>query len=315
MFEARKISFEEAWEKTTAFLIDEDIENEIDKRVELVVRDSVNGRISQKPIEVDKVTTYLREKNEGLDAILAELTLSQEKFIRIVSLLRRIGRVGGRFKSEWGFEKIKREIRKDEAFAKEIAKLLVEGVEDIELKRFLPRYYLEKLNLKEVAGEPEVKRRLKIKEQESRKWYGVLKGQKVESIIGERLEKIKSAYGIDYGKGRIDLIHTDVDWVIPSRKEPYIIIMASYQETTSSGQTNKARDMFRCYERIREHNSRYHDKRIFINFVDGIGWLARKADFKRLVDECDYFLNFHYLDMIDSIVKKHIPGRFFSHKL
>jgi len=315
MQEAKKISFEQAWNKTTAFLIDENIENEIDSKVESIARASINGRISHKPIRVEAVADYLREKKEGLEVILSDLTLSQEKLIRIVSLLRRIGRIDSEFNSEWNFQRIKAKIKGDESFTKEIAKLLVEGAEDKELKKLLPRYYLEKLNLKEVAGEPEIKRRLKIKEQESRKWYGNLKGKKVENIIGNELERIKLKHGVTYERGRIDLIHTDADWVVPSKNDPHVIIMVSYQETTSSGQTNKARDMYRAYERVRERNMRYKEKRVFINFVDGIGWLARKADFKRLVEECHYFLNLHHLDMLEAIIKKHIPNRFFNKKI
>lgn len=312
MQEAKKIGFEEAWDTSTAFLIDEEIENAIDSKVESIAKASINGRISNKPIEVGGVTDYLREKKEGLEVILSDLTLSQEKFIRIVSLLRRIGRIDSEFNSEWNFQRIKTKIKDDERFTREIAKLLVEGAKDKELKKLLPRYYLEKLNLKEVAGEPEIKRRLKIKEQESRKWYGNLKGKKVENIIRDELERIKLKHGVNYERGRIDLIHTDADWVVPSKNDPHVIIMVSYQETTSSGQTNKARDMYRAYERVREKNMRYKEKRVFINFVDGIGWLARKADFKRLVEECHYFLNLHHLSTLESIVKKHVPNRFFN---
>ncbi|MBM4139985.1 MAG: hypothetical protein FJ242_00595 [Nitrospira sp.] len=312
--QVKKITFEEAWNTTTAFLIDEEIENAIDNKVESIAKASINGRISHKPIKVEKVADYLKDKKEGLEVILSDLTLSQEKFIRIVSLLRRICRIGSGFNSEWNFQRIKTKIKEDEHFSREVAKLLVEGAEDRELKKLLPRYYLEKLNLKEVVGEPEVKRRLKIKEQESRKWYGNLKGKKVENIIRDELERIKLSYGITYERGRIDLIHTDADWIVPSKNDAYIIIMVSYQETTSSGQTNKARDMYRAYERVRERNMRYKENRVFINFVDGIGWLARKADFKRLVEECHYFLNLNHLGMLEFIVKKHVPSKFFNKK-
>ncbi|MDP2168663.1 MAG: DpnII family type II restriction endonuclease [Thermodesulfovibrionales bacterium] len=310
--EARKLTFEEAWESATAFLIDEEIENKLDSKIDAIVRASSDARIARKPITIENVTSYLTEKKEALEVILAEIALSQEKFLRIVSLLRRIGRIGSEFDSEWHMDKIKAQLKKDNSFALTIARLLVEGVKDTELQSLLPRYYLEKLNLKEVAGEPEIKRRLNIKEQESRKWYGNLKGQKVENVIKGELEKIKSQHGIPYDRGRIELIHTDADWVVPLKEDPYIVIMVSFQETTSSGQTNKARDMFKGYEKVRERNVRYRDKRVFINFVDGIGWLARKADFKRLVEECHYFLNLKNLDMLESIVCKHTPKKYFG---
>lgn len=90
--------------------------------------------------------------------------------------------------------------------------------------------------------------------------------------------------------------------------------MNSFQETTSSGQTTKARDMFSAYERVLRNNSRCGEKRVFVNFVDGGGWVARKRNFQRLVKQCDYFINFHHLDMLEAIVFKHVPKKHFRRK-
>lgn len=80
-----------------------------------------------------------------------------------------------------------------------------------------------------------------------------------------------------------------------------------FQETTSSGQTTKARDMLAAYTRINESNSRFGENRAFVNFVDGGGWLARKRDFERLVSQCHYFINLNNLAVIEPIVLAHIP--------
>nr|HID14316.1 hypothetical protein [Anaerolineae bacterium] len=90
--------------------------------------------------------------------------------------------------------------------------------------------------------------------------------------------------------------------------------MSSFQETTSSGQTTKAKDMLAASERIRRSNSRYGENRAFVNFVDGGGWLARKRDLERLVEHCHYFINLQYLDMLEAIVLKHVPERYFTPK-
>jgi len=108
------------------------------------------------------------------------------------------------------------------------------------------------------------------------------------------------------------MIETDIDFAVPSLEDPWVIIMSSFQETTSSGQTTKARDMFSAYERVLRNNSRYDEKRFFVNFVDGGGWLARKRDFQRLVKQCDYFINFNHLDMLEAIVLKHVPKKYFK---
>lgn len=64
--------------------------------------------------------------------------------------------------------------------------------------------------------------------------------------------------------------------------------------------------MLSAYERLRRSNIRYGEKRVFINFVDGGGWLARKRDFERLVENCDYFLNLYHLDMLEGILAQHL---------
>jgi hypothetical protein len=107
--------------------------------------------------------------------ILYEIGLSEEKFLRIISLLRRIGRIPSTFDSEWSLRKIKRKLATEHEFAELVASLIVDG------------------------------------------------------------------------------------------------------------------------------------KRVFINFVDGGGWLARKRDFERLVENCDYFLNLYNLDMLEGILAQYLP--------
>ncbi len=88
--------------------------------------------------------------------------------------------------------------------------------------------------------------------------------------------------------------------------------MSSFQETTSSGQTTKAKDMRSVYDQIRHQNSRYGENRAFVNFADGGGWLARKRDLERLVEQCHYFINLQHLDMLEAIVLQHVPERYFT---
>ena len=52
--------------------------------------------------------------------------------------------------------------------------------------------------------------------------------------------------------------------------------------------------------------------RAFVNFVDGGGWLARRNDLIRLVENCHYILNLHYLDMLEAIVLEHVPPKYFQ---
>lgn len=192
-----------------------------------------------------------------------------------------------------------------------IAVLLIDGKRDRELEQHVPRYYLDMLNYREIQGGSQAARRVRYKEALIGT-YGAQKGRRVEDSIREKLGAIEAKYGVGYGRGRSRVIETDIDFAVPSTDNPWVIIMCSFQETTSSGQTTKAKDMLSAYERVCRLNSRYGENRAFVNFADGGGWLARKRDLERLVEHCHYFINLQHLDMLEAIVLQHVPERYFT---
>lgn len=170
---------------------------------------------------------------------------------------------------------------------------------------------MDKLNYRDIGALPQALREVQYKES-TIGTYGARKGHRVEARIKEKLEEIKAKYGVGYEKGSSWIVNVDMDFAIPTLQDPWITIMSSFQETTSSGQTTKARDMLAAYTRINESNSRRRENRAFVNFVDGGGWLARKRDLERLVEECHYFLNLQNLDILEAIVLAHVPKSYFS---
>jgi hypothetical protein len=260
---------------------------------------------------VANIADFLGQKDNALDVILKDIGLSEEKFKRIISLLRKLGRISGDFDSEWGTSKIKSKIAREPDFTRVIAELLVDGRRDKELERYIPHYYLDMLNYREIRGSSQAARRVRYKEALIGT-YGAQKGHRVEHRIREKLGEIEAKYGIGYGRGRSRDIETDIDFAVPSTDDHWVIIMSSFQETTSSGQTTKAKDMLSAYERVCRLNSRYGENRAFVNFADGGGWLARKRDLERLVEHCHYFINLQHLDMLEAIVLQHVPGRYFT---
>jgi len=260
---------------------------------------------------VADIADFLSQKDNALDVILKDIGLSEEKFKRIISLLRKLGRISGDFDREWSTSKIKSKIAREPEFTRAIAELLVDGKRDKELERYIPRYYLDMLNYHEIRGSSQAARRVRYKEALIGT-YGAQKGRRVEDSIREKLDEIEAKHGIGYGHGRSRVIETDLDFAVPSTEDPWVIIMCSFQETTSSGQTTKAKDMLSAYERVCRLNSRYGENRAFVNFADGGGWLARKRDLERLVEHCHYFINLQHLDMLEAIVLQHVPGRYFT---
>ncbi|MFZ5808409.1 MAG: hypothetical protein ACOY16_03925 [Chloroflexota bacterium] len=302
----RKLSFQEAWDTLTVFFVDEELESEIDQRVTAMMEIAERYGIAENGTLVStKLVEFLTQESEGLDFLLYEIGLSEEKFLRIISLLRRIGRIPSTFDSEWSLRKIKRKLATEHEFAELVASLILDGKRDKQLAQYIPRYYLETLNLRELTGDTKEARRVRYKRLMIGTYSG-RKGYKVENLIEQRLISFNSKYGIGFEKGRSRFIDTDIDFAIPSLESPWVVLMSSFQETTSSGQSTKARDMLSAYERLRRSNIRYGEKRIFINFVDGGGWLARKRDFERLVENCDYFLNLYHLDMPEGILAQHL---------
>lgn len=296
-----KLTFDEVIKTSTVFYVDDDLERKFDNFIRKKAKQIIETTKSiLKTITIKEVIDFLISEPDSLIRILSILHLSKEKFLRIVSLLRKLE---GKFDVEWNFNKVVRNIKTDLNFAEKIALLFVQGKNDPDMIKHLPLYYRERLNLttlKEYKTQKELI--IKLKDRYTglyHKW----KGDAVEELIKKRLEINK----VSYAKGKTDIIDVTVDWAIPDLKNPEIIIMSSYQETTSSAQSEKARGMLRCYELIQHRNIQRGENRIFINFADGGGWLARQADLRRLVDACHYFININNLEMLDSIIKYHFP--------
>ena len=109
--------------------------------------------------------------------------------------------------------------------------------------------------------------------------------------IGEALEAEtrrvvdKALYG--HEKGPVSIVDDkEVDIAVPDVSEPQVLIMSSYQLTTSSSQSSKANEQLRMYQDVRSYNSsrsqRNNPDVLFINVIDGDGWLARPNDLQTM---------------------------------
>ncbi len=307
----RKLTFQEAIETSLPFYNDERLEKRFDSFINERITEIVEHRKTAtiKKVTIDNLISFLRDEPNGLLRVLGKLYLSEEKFKRIITLLRKLE---GSFDREWSIKRINKELRVDGSFAQKIAKIFVNGKENTLLKKHLPRFYRERLKLTSLAEhleEDELRIKLKDKYMGT---YSNWKGDLVEGLIKNELEKIGKKYGVGHAAGITSVVDVTVDWAIPNLNNPYVLIMSSYQETTSSGQSTKARDMLACYQKISHRNIQHQENRAFVNFVDGGGWLARQKDLRRLVDGCHYFLNIKTLSMLEAIVLTHVPAKYFT---
>jgi len=88
--------------------------------------------------------------------------------------------------------------------------------------------------------------------------------------------------------------------------------MTAYNETTSSSQTQRANEHREMFLVVQNDNLRYGRKRVFVNFIDGAGWLARRSDLRKLYDGCDYIINLKTLDRLPAIICKYVPETYFT---
>lgn len=80
-----------------------------------------------------------------------------------------------------------------------------------------------------------------------------------------------------------------MDFILPNKTNPQIIIESSFIVTTSSGQGDKAK----TEGNIKKLIGQYYPNAKFIGFVDGIRWYVRQGDLKRMVIAFDEVFTFH----------------------
>jgi hypothetical protein len=110
-----------------------------------------------------------------------------------------------------------------------------------------------------------------------------------EVVIEEILAKRKLTF--ERGKFKITQagnIPRTMDFIIPSKKSPKIIIECSYEVTTASGMGDKAK----TEKTVADYLKKNYPGVMFIGFVDGIGWYVRRGDLRRMVAAYDFVYTF-----------------------
>lgn len=137
--------------------------------------------------------------------------------------------------------------------------------------------------------------------------YAVSMGNALEVEVG----RLVSGLGYAWGKGAVGIVDDkEVDIAIPGVAASRILIMASYQLTTSSSQSSKANEQARMYESVQRHNrsraQRNSPNVVFVNVIDGGGWLSRPNDLQTMWDACDYCFSRSSLDGLRAVLAHHL---------
>ena len=122
--------------------------------------------------------------------------------------------------------------------------------------------------------------------------YSGMKENNPEALI----ENIISDLQVTFERGDLGELVTNapdnkrtMDFILPSKAKPRVIIESSFLATTSSGQGDKSKTEISIDFLIKKHYPRAH----FIGFVDGIGWYVRKGDLQRMVTAYEDVFTYH----------------------
>ena len=230
------------------------------------------------------------QKENGLRILLGLTGFSNESLKRLLTLIqyKEIGIV-----KELSDKQIEKFIKNDESFRKKIVNIFFKDLDSF-IQETLKPFELKKLgkikleDIRSMSLET-IDTLIRYKEKGS---YTGKKQNNAETIIEDILDRMK----IPYEHGDLPLLVKNepnkkrtMDFIIPDKKNPQLIIESSFVTTTASGQGDKAKTEIAIGRLLKKY---YPDAK-FIGFVDGIGWSVRPGDLERMNSAYDYTYTFH----------------------
>jgi len=275
------------------------------KETLLVLKNQIQNTGLRKELFED----LIHNKENGLRALLALTGFSNESLKRLITFIRIVNdpelnaliykkkwiteaEINDKDNiKEWSDTQIQKKIRESEFFRKGLVNIFFEGSTIPVLSNALPLFELKKLSISKLKFEIDalIDTLIRYKEKGS---YSGKKENNPEVVIEKLLDKVE----IGFEKGDLSELIANapdtkrtMDFIIPNKKNPRIIIECSYLVTTSSGQGDKSKTEISIDSLIKEHYPEAH----FLGFIDGIGWYVRKNDLKRMVAAYEDVFTFH----------------------
>jgi len=255
----------------------------------------LKNKVEREGLREEIFVEHIMNMEEGLDALLTLTGFSKESLLRLMTFIRVVddedlNKIVNKdhwpkedFGREWTLEKIKSCVRGDKKFAEGLVNLFFKGSTVPILRRVIPLFEFKKLDINKLnfSTESLIDTIIRYKTKGS---YSASKGNNPEIVI----EKILNGFHYPFERGKLKNIPRTLDFIIPDKKSPQIIIECSYVVTTSSGMGDKAKTEQRVAEMIKKH----YPNTLFVGFVDGIGWYVRRGDLQRMVKAYDFVFTF-----------------------
>ena len=284
-------------------LFEKEMQSHIDKLIFLAL--DLKEDMIEHGCTKDVLDRFLR-KEDALKAVLGATAVSFEMLQRIVTIIRHEDFEefttvfykdkwnSNKTKTEWGAKKIEKMTLKNEYFRKAMVNIFFEGNKTI-LGKMIPEYNSSKMSSNVIRNvttlsEQTIDTMMRYKERGS---YAGRKGNNAETVLQTILDDANITYdsGCDLpllAENEKTLKRT-MDFMIPNKENPLVIIESSYNTTTSSGNGDKAK----TENGVNPLNKKYYPNAIFIGFIDGVGWYARSKDAERMCKGFDDVFTFH----------------------
>lgn len=300
----RKIEFDELFNSTTMFYVNEDyetqVENEVQETVDQLYQEmnSINSK--------DDLKQYIIANKDSLDNLTSLLEISTERFKRMVSMIRKDR--GFVFSTEWGLGKIRSAMMESPAMMESVINLIWAGRDDEKMRKKIPYFYLDNMVFDDSTTQ-------KLKDKDSIRLFVKrgLEGKYSNNIgdlvleeIKNELKKVCAKHGLDCQSNvRIPMLDRAASFVVESPINPKIIIDVSYSVTTSSSQGTKKESARKTEEVIKKERAKGNHI-LYINFLDGAGWIGRQADMREIYRCSDYVVNFNNLNLLEDIIANYV---------
>ena len=123
---ARKLTYDELFNSTTMFYINQDCEESIKRTIDEQTADILVGLKSISSKETLK--QYIIDHKDSLDRLTSVAEISEERFKRMVSMIRKDR--GFVFATEWGLSKIRSAMMESPAMMESVLNLIWDGKND-----------------------------------------------------------------------------------------------------------------------------------------------------------------------------------------
>lgn len=301
---ARKLTYDELFNSTTMFYINAEYEARIEKEVQAKTAQISVGL--QKIKSKETLKQYIIDNKDSLDNLTSVAEISVERFKRMVSMIRKDR--GFVFATEWGLSKIRTAMMESPAMMESILNLIWDGKNDDRMKACIPSFYLDNMamdatTLSKLQDENNVRQLVK-RGLEGRYSNGI--GDAVLADIEKELKRVCAKHGLEYQKNiRVPLLDRAVSFVLESPSKPTLILDVSYSVTTSSSQGSKKEAARKTVEALKKERAQGKNI-VYVNFLDGAGWIGRQADLREIHRCSDYVLNFQNIGLLEDIIDAHI---------